>query len=382
MATVTRTKNPLKPWRVQIRRKGLPAQSKYFMSNAEAKRWARDQETQLDKNPFAPVGLKVTYQDLTEVYIEKLIGPPAEGKKEPRAITDKRRLLRLIAKEVGPVRLSEMRGSFTHAYAERLKDRNLAGSVAKKRVNMIVMVLTHAGSFLDAEEACTLAVGHMKTARKMLRQANALHQNKRTRRPGLEEIAALRMHFREILNDPARDRAAKFGPRVPMEDILLFAICSCMRINEITKIVWEDFDPVARTVWIRDRKDPSGARNRNDEVPLLCGPVVLDGEVINPVEVITRQPSANHRTGRIFPFALKTIQRIFHRACQHLKIEDLHFHDLRHEGVSRLFESGRPIEEVSMVSGHRSWADLKTYTNLSPAALHRDQPALSTSRSL
>jgi hypothetical protein len=170
------------------------------------------------------------------------------------------------------------------------------------------MVLTHAGGFHDAEEACTLAIGHMKTARKMLRQANAMHQNKRTRRPSPEEIAALRTHFRQIFNDPTRDRAASFGPRVPMEDIILFAICSCMRINEITKIVWEDFAPADRTVWIRDRKDPSGARNRDDEVPLLYGPVVIDGEVINPIEIINRQPSANRRSGRAAAF-LPGVQR-------------------------------------------------------------------------
>jgi integrase len=375
MATIAKTTNPLKPWRVQIRRKGLPNQSQYFATNADAKKWARAQEAQLDKNPTVSVGLKVTYQELTETYIEKIIGPVPEGRREPRAIRDKRRQLRLIAKEMGPVRLSEMRGSFVHNYAQRLKERRLSGGTVKKRTNMVMMVLAHAGGFLNAEEPCALAIAHMKTARKMLRQANAMHQNRRTRRPTPEEIAALRDYFRESFEDFSRNRAAQFRPRVPMEDIILFAICSCMRINEVTKIVWEDFSSANRTVWIRDRKDPSGANNRNDEVPLLCGPVVIGGEVINPVEIINRQPTANRRSGRIFPFAIKSVQRLFCRACKELGIRDLHFHDFRHEGVSRLFESGRPIEEVSMVSGHRSWTDLKIYTNLNPASLHRDQPA-------
>ena len=56
------------------------------------------------------------------------------------------------------------------------------------------------------------------------------------------------------------------------------------------------------------------------------------------------------------------------RACG---IADLHFHDLRHEGVSRLFEKGYAIEQVSLVSGHRSWSSLKRYTNLRPDSLHR-----------
>jgi Phage integrase family len=50
--------------------------------------------------------------------------------------------------------------------------------------------------------------------------------------------------------------------------------------------------------------------------------------------------------------------------CQFLGIDDLHFHDLRHEGVSRLFEIGRNIPQVAAVSGHRSWSSLKRYTHL------------------
>ena len=42
----------------------------------------------------------------------------------------------------------------------------------------------------------------------------------------------------------------------------------------------------------------------------------------------------------------------------------MHFHDLRHEGVSRLFEKGLTIPHVATVSGHRSWQSLKRYTHI------------------
>lgn len=45
-------------------------------------------------------------------------------------------------------------------------------------------------------------------------------------------------------------------------------------------------------------------------------------------------------------------------------VEDLHFHDLRHEGVSRLFEMDWDIPRVSSVSGHRDWNSLRRYTHL------------------
>lgn len=56
-----------------------------------------------------------------------------------------------------------------------------------------------------------------------------------------------------------------------------------------------------------------------------------------------------------------------------MKIEDLRFHDLRHEGTSRLFEAGLSIERVALVTGHKDWRMLRRYTNLKPEDLHRLQ---------
>ena len=55
---------------------------------------------------------------------------------------------------------------------------------------------------------------------------------------------------------------------------------------------------------------------------------------------------------------------------EELKIEDLHFHDLRHEGTSRLFEAGFSIEQVALVTGHKDWKMLRRYTHLKPEHLH------------
>jgi hypothetical protein len=41
--------------------------------------------------------------------------------------------------------------------------------------------------------------------------------------------------------------------------------------------------------------------------------------------------------------------------------DGLHFHDLRHDGVSRLFEMGSTISQAANVSGQRSWSSLKRY---------------------
>lgn len=82
------------------------------------------------------------------------------------------------------------------------------------------------------------------------------------------------------------------------------------------------------------------------------------------MELIKRQPKIEGEL-RVFPYAESTISAAFQRACKAANIEDLTFHDLRHEGVSHLFELGYSIPQVSMISGHRSWSNLSRYTHLS-----------------
>ena len=45
-------------------------------------------------------------------------------------------------------------------------------------------------------------------------------------------------------------------------------------------------------------------------------------------------------------------------------ITNLHFHDLRHEAISRFFEKGLSIPEVSLISGHKDVRQLMRYTHL------------------
>lgn len=83
-----------------------------------------------------------------------------------------------------------------------------------------------------------------------------------------------------------------------------------------------------------------------------------------PPEAMAVIKTMPRRAPEIFPFSAETISITFTRACKILGIDDLHFHDLRHEGISRLFEMGWTIPHVAAVSGHRSWQSLKRYTHL------------------
>jgi integrase len=58
------------------------------------------------------------------------------------------------------------------------------------------------------------------------------------------------------------------------------------------------------------------------------------------------------------------INRVWVTAIERTKLHDLRFHDLRHEAVSRLVESGLNDQEVAAISGHKSMQMLRRYTHL------------------
>jgi len=66
----------------------------------------------------------------------------------------------------------------------------------------------------------------------------------------------------------------------------------------------------------------------------------------------------------VFPVAAEAFKTSWRRLIERSGVEDLRFHDLRHEAVSRLFEAGLSLPEVSLISGHRDPRQLMRYTHL------------------
>jgi integrase len=59
-----------------------------------------------------------------------------------------------------------------------------------------------------------------------------------------------------------------------------------------------------------------------------------------------------------------SIRHGWNRLVKRAGIQDLRFHDLRHEAVSRLFEAGLSVPEVALISGHKDYRMLARYTHL------------------
>lgn len=182
----------------------------------------------------------------------------------------------------------------------------------------------------------------MEDAQIVLRKMGIISKSdERERRPTLDELDKLMVHFGGL----AKRRAGS----IPMQRIISFAIFSTRRQDEISRIAWVDKE--AGRVMVRDMKHP-GEKAGNDT---WCD-LVPEAE-----RIVDLMP----KTGKtIFPASADAISAAFTRACKLLEIDDLHFHDLRHDGISRLFEMGWNIPRVAAVSGHRSWQSLKRYTHL------------------
>jgi integrase len=157
--------------------------------------------------------------------------------------------------------------------------------------------------------------------------------NQRDRRPTLDELDRLLTLF-----------ARRSDIAVPMTKIY-----STRRQEEICNLRWTDLE--TDRVLVRDMKHPDGSAGNHArlEVPPEA------------MRVIHSMPRVDEH---IFPTTPNAIGAAWWRACGTVGVEDLHFHDLRHHGISRQFEMGKTIPQVASVSGHRNWQSLKRYTHL------------------
>ena len=65
-----------------------------------------------------------------------------------------------------------------------------------------------------------------------------------------------------------------------------------------------------------------------------------------------------------FSMSANAVRLAWERLKKKGNIKDLHFHDLRHEAISRFFEKGLSIPEVALISGHKDVRMLFRYTHL------------------
>lgn len=325
-------------WRVQVRRGGA-YKAATFDKKRDAEDWAREVETRSELvavEAFAPPSADATLADLIAKYQDV-------HAREPRK-TKLATLLRLKADPLGKVRLRSLSALHFRDFVDRRQADGAGGVTIAGDLSAISAVLKwgrHARR-LD------LPVGLATDARRDLPYRGLRTRGvERDREPTDAELTRLYAHWKN-------DRQ-----RIPMETLCRFALATAMRQDEICRIEIEDVKHIARAVVIRDRRDPRDREGNDQTVPLLAEAWAL------------MQPAIRERSsGKVFPYRAASVSAAFTRACAALGIEDLHFQDLRHRATADLFRMGLDIPRVALMTGHKTWAQLKRYTSIQPADVH------------
>lgn len=316
-------------WRAQIRKAGAKTLSATFTKKVLAEKWVRETELAIEQGQFRKED--PDFGVLVQRYIDEIL--PIKPMQRSHVAT-----MRTLKRKVTGVHVSELNPAWMLEFAQGL---DMAPSTRAQMFIFLGLVLRTADTFWEVRPNWD----EWKRGRQALIQYGLIGRSiERSRRVTDDEIEAILDEMRSGL---------------PMEDLIHFAVDSCMRLGEITRVLWKDVDQDKKTLLIRDRKHPTKKLGNHQTIPLLG----------RAFDIAKRQVKQG---GLIFAVDPNSISAAFHRATVRAGINDLRWHDLRHEGISRLFEKGYRIEEVALVSGHSSWNMLRRYTHLSPESLHRE----------
>ncbi|MEA1987822.1 MAG: site-specific integrase [Pseudomonadota bacterium] len=130
--------------------------------------------------------------------------------------------------------------------------------------------------------------------------------------------------------------------------IITLALETAMRQGEILGLIWNHVDLKSRIIHLPETKN-----GEPRDVPLTSQAKEI---------FLLLKPKAS---GKVFTYSQNSIKSLWREITKTLKIDNLHFHDLRHEATSLLFEKHNlNVMEVASITGHKSLAMLKRYTHL------------------
>ena len=328
---------------IRIKRDGkvIHSEAQTFSRRALADEWRRRREAELEQVRASgrPLARGVLLEVLIADYVSAARNVTAWGRSKTADI-NRLKVSGLAAKDATQLTAQDF---MEHARQRRADDGAGPATVLNDLV-WLRQVLMHAAVARDLPGP----LAALDRAREeLLRVRVVAKARQRLRRLSGDEERRLLEHFE------SRDGRAE----IPMADIMRFALASTRRQDEICRLRWADVDEKAGIAWLDDVKHPRHKKGNRRKFRLPAA----------ALEIVKRQPKAKDEAGElVFPYNPRSVSAAFTRACKLLGIEGLHFHDLRHEATSRLFERGYSIQEVAQFTLHESWATLKRYTHLQP----------------
>ncbi len=305
-------------WQAIVRHKDIGTTSRSFSGKADAIKWAKERERQLENDNFGTLEpTSLTLGDLLLRYARD-ITPRKRG-----ATTELRRLMRLINDPVSSLNVDKLSSAKVAAFRDiRLKD-------GVRATHYDLILIRHCLKIAINEWGLMLSYNPVD----------------KVKMPPTSKPRQRR------LNDGEFDRlkaasASTLNPHI--WPVIVFAIETGMRRSEILGLEWHQVDFNRQTALLPITKNGS-----TREVPLS-----------HKALAVLRRRKARNDTPTPFPVNANALRLAWDRLRARAGLSDLRFHDLRHEAISRFFERGLNMPEVAVISGHRDPRMLFRYTHL------------------
>ena len=310
-------------WKIEVRKKGFPSVYKSFLDLKVARKFARDVESKMERNVFEDYS-GASGTTLKEILI-KYRDEKTVNKKGANSETSKINLL--IRHKIGLNSLMRLK---SHHIYKLMKELSLTRK--ESTVNKYVNIICHAwrvakrewGINLPAQNPCDMVT---------LNRVNDTRDRILTK----EE-------YQRLLEE------CKNSPLSMLHDVVVFAYSVGARQGEILKLKRRDINFEKKLCTFYDTKS-----NEDRTIPLADATLAM---------------LKNYRFGKyIFNTIPRRLRKWFFKACHKAQIFDFRFHDLRACFCTNALLSGMTIAQVSFLSGHRDWSQLKRYTRIKPEDL-------------
>ena len=315
-------------FQAKVRVQGFPAQFKTLPTRQEAKRWIAEVETAMRSGswreaPDAGLTLGEAIKDWIEANRHRIAGIDNEAG----------RLRRLSSWSIplGRAGGQAIEGPITDLAISRVMPRHIE---------------TLAASMREAEYAGDSIRLYLAL---ISRAWNRTMKDSQLRNP--VEAAEIRLDLAgrdRRLHEGEEERLLAACPEM-MRAVIGFALATAARQSEIAGLSWRDVDLKRRSAILRETK--------NGETRSLP----LSRKVLEILEGLPRRIDG----GSVFGMSAEAIKRAMIKATDKAGIDNLRFHDLRHEAISRLYEFTDLTDvEIASITGHKSMQMLRRYAHL------------------
>ncbi len=337
----------------RIHRRGFPTRSKTFSSKRLAEAWARELESQMDKG-ITPARVKksTTIGDIFDEYFEAVtpdwreVGRYRQVQEDLKAYT-----LETLTKQRVKKYLQVLKET---PVPDRRKPENRTSSTANRhKLYDGATVKTYSDStirkyFYSLKTVLQWHADHhnypFDSSRFSGVEVPRPWSNVRERRlsPDGKELKAL---LDACTLMPSKAKA--------WENLILFAIETAMRAQELMLAKWTDVTPDKRALYVK----PENEKTKKGRTVLLSKAAR---------ELLAKQRHNESYLFEEFKNNSREMIKSFRLLCHKAGIDDFKFHDLRHEAISRLCENSHKHKlsmlEVMEMTGHSSLQTFKRYT--------------------